>query len=76
MSSLQRGCIRVRLSPAASYSAVLIAVTLSRTFQGDLGDDTVKPLLRRIVWSVEPTPDVFRADPVGSGQAMMRLSTP
>ena len=76
ISSLQRGWIRVRLSPAASYSAVLIAVTLSRTFQGDLGDDTVNPLLRRIVWSVEPTPDVFRADPVGSGQAIMRLSTP
>ena len=76
MSSLQRGWIKVRLSPAASYSAVFIAVTLSRTFQGERGEDTVNPLLRRIVWSVEPTPDVFLADPVGSGQAMIRLSTP
>ena len=76
MSSLQRGWIKVRLSPAASYSAVLIAVTLSRTFLGDLGDDTVNPLLRRIVWSVEPTPDVFLAAPVGSGQAIILLSTP
>ena len=76
MSSLQRGWIKVRLSPAASYSAVLIAVTLSRIFQGDRGEDTVNPLLRRIVWSVDPTPDVFLADPVGSGQAMILLSTP
>jgi len=76
ISSLQRGWIRVLRSPIASYSAVLIAVTLSRTFQGDLGDDTVNPLLRRIVWSVDPTPDVFLADPVGSGQAMILLSTP
>ena len=76
MSSLQRGWIKVRLSPAASHSAVFIAVTLSRTFQGDRGEDTVNPLLRRIVWSVDPTPDVFLADPVGSGQAMIRLSTP
>ena len=76
MSSLQRGWIKVLRSPIASYSAVLIAVTLSRTFQGALGDDTVNPLLRRIVWSVEPTPDVFRAAPVGSGQAIILLSTP
>ena len=76
ISSLQRGWIKVRLSPAASYSAVLIAVTLSRTFQGERGEDTVNPLLRRIVWSVDPTPDVFLADPVGSGQAIILLSTP
>ena len=76
MSSLQRGWIRVLRSPIASYSAVFIAVTLSRTFQGDLGEDTVNPLLRRIVWSVEPTPDVFLAAPVGSGQAIILLSTP
>ena len=76
MSSLQRGWIKVRLSPAASYSAVLIAVTLSRIFQGDRGEDTVNPLLRRIVWSVDPTPAVFRAAPVGSGQAIILLSTP
>ena len=76
ISSLQRGWIKVRLSPAASYSAVFTDVILSRIFQGDLGEDTVNPLLRRIVWSVEPTPDVFRADPVGSGQAIIRLSTP
>ena len=67
ISSLQRGWISVLRSPIASYSAVLIAVTLSRTFQGALGDDTVNPLLRRIVWSVDPTPDVFRAEPVGVG---------
>ena len=73
---MQRGWIRVLRSPIASYSAVFIAVTLSRTFQGERGEDTVNPLLRRIVWSVEPTPDVFRADPVGSGQAIIRLSTP
>ena len=76
INSLQRGWIKVRLSPAASYSAVFIAVTLSRIFQGERGEDTVNPLLRRIVWSVDPTPDVFRADPVGSGQAMILLSTP
>ena len=76
ISSLQRGWISVLRSPIASYSAVLIAVTLSRTFQGALGDDTVNPLLRRIVWSVEPTPDVFLAAPVGSGQAIILLSTP
>ena len=76
ISSLQRGWIKVLLSPAASYSAVFIAVTLSRTFQGERGEDTVNPLLRKIVWSVEPTPDVFRAAPVGSGQATIRLSTP
>ena len=76
MSSLQRGWIKVRLSPAASYSAVFIAVTLSRIFQGERGEDTVNPLLRRIVWSVEPTPDVFLAEPVGSGQAIILLSTP
>ena len=76
MSSLQRGWISVLRSPIASYSAVFTAVTLSRTFQGDLGDDTVNPLLRRIVWSVDPTPDVFLADPVGSGQAIILLSTP
>ncbi len=76
INSLQRGCIRVRLSPVASYSAVFTDVILSRIFQGALGEDTVKPLLRRIVWSVEPTPDVFRAAPVGSGQAIILLSTP
>ena len=68
MSSLQRGWISVLRSPIASYSAVFIAVTLSRTFQGDLGDDTVNPLLRRIVWSVEPTPDVFWQIPLGRGK--------
>ena len=52
-------------------------VILSRTFpRGDRGEDTVNPLLRKIVWSVEPTPDVFRAAPVGSGQAITLLSTP
>ncbi len=76
INSLQRGCIKVLLSPAASYSAVFTEVILSLIFQGDLGEDTVNPLLRRIVWSVEPTPDVFRAAPVGSGQAIIRLSTP
>ncbi len=74
--SLQRGCIKVRLSPAASYKAVFTDVILSLIFQGAFGEDTVKPLLRRIVWSVEPTPDVFRAAPVGSGQAIILLSTP
>ena len=76
INSLQRGCIKVRLSPAASNNAVFTDVILSLIFQGDLGEDTVNPLLRRIVWSVEPTPDVFRAAPVGSGQAIIRLSTP
>jgi len=76
INSLQRGWIKVRLSPAASYSAVFTDVTLSRIFQGALGDDTVNPLLRRIVWSVEPTPDVFLAAPVGSGQAITLRSTP
>ena len=49
INSLQRGCIRVRLSPAASYSAVFTDVILSRIFQGAFGEDTVNPLLRRIV---------------------------
>ena len=73
---MQRGCIKVRLSPAASYKAVFTDVILSRIFQGERGEDTVNPLLRRIVWSVEPTPDVFLAAPVGSGQAIILLSTP
>ena len=76
INSLQRGWIKVRLSPAASYSAVFTEVILSRIFQGAFGEDTVNPLLRNIVWSVEPTPDVFLAAPVGSGQAMILLSTP
>ena len=76
ISSLQRGWIKVLLSPAASNNAVFTDVILSLIFQGDLGDDTVNPLLRRIVWSVEPTPDVFRAAPVGSGQAIILRSTP
>ena len=76
INSLQRGWIKVRLSPAASNSAVFTDVILSRIFQGAFGEDTVNPLLRRIVWSVEPTPDVFRAAPVGSGQAIILLSTP
>ena len=66
----------MRLSPAASYKAVFTDVILSLIFQGERGEDTVNPLLRRIVWSVEPTPDVFRAAPVGSGQAIILLSTP
>ena len=76
INSLHLGWIKVLRSPIASYSAVFTAVTLSRTFQGDLGDDTVNPLLRRILWSVDPTPDVFRAAPVGSGQAITLRSTP
>ena len=76
INSLQRGWIKVLRSPAASNNAVFTAVILSRIFQGERGEDTVNPLLRRIVWSVEPTPDVFRAAPVGSGQAITRLSTP
>ena len=76
INSLHLGLIIVRLSSAASNSAVFTQVILSLIFQGDLGEDTVKPLLRRMLWSVEPTPDVFRAAPVGSGQAIIRLSTP
>ena len=66
----------MRLSSAASNSAVFTQVILSRIFQGALGDETVNPLLRSMLWSVEPTPAVFRAAPVGSGQAIIRLSTP
>ena len=76
INSLHLGWIKVLRSPIASYSAVFTAVTLSRIFQGDLGDDTVNPLLRRMLWSVDPTPDVFRAAPVGSGQAITLRSTP
>ena len=45
ISSLQRGWIKVRLSPAASYKAVFTDVILSRIFQGDLGEDTVNPTM-------------------------------
>ena len=51
-------------------------VILSRIFQGERGVDTVRPALRRIAWSVAPTPEVLRAAPVGSGQVMIRRSMP
>ena len=55
---------------------MLTAVILSRTFQGAFGADTRNPLLRKMLWSVAPTPAVFRAPPVGSGQAIILRSTP
>ena len=76
INSLHLGWIKVLRSPIASYSAVFTAVILSRIFQGERGEDTVNPLLRRMLWSVDPTPDVFRAAPVGSGQAITLRSTP
>jgi len=55
---------------------VFTAVTLSRIFHGAFGAETLKPLLRRMLWSVAPTPAVFLAPPVGSGQATILRSTP
>ena len=51
-------------------------VILSRIFHGALGVDTVKPALRKIAWSVAPTPEVLRAAPVGSGHVIIRRSMP
>ena len=50
-----------------SRMAVLTQFTLSRIFQGERGVDTLRPDLRRMAWSVRPTPAVLRAAPVGSG---------
>ena len=57
-----------------SKIAVFTQLTLSRIFHGDRGVDTFNPAFRRIAWSVNPTPAVFLAAPVGSGQTSLRRS--
>ena len=70
------GWIRRRRVPVPSRMAVLTQLTLSRIFQGERGVETLRPDLRRMAWSVRPTPAVLRAAPVGSGQTSLRRSRP